>query len=264
MKKKMVETNRFWQKTAVVVFWLLVWQGLSLLVKPSFLVAGPVETLRTLIMLCTKEVALFFTTIGHSFGNILMGFWIAVIGSVVLAGIAWRYSFAALLLQPLERIMKSIPVASCVIILLLWVGSEKLSLVLTVMVAFPVLYTGLLTALGQVDKELLEMADCFRMKRWRRICVIYLPGVAPGFLSGMTTAYGMSFRAGIAAELIAVPAKTIGEQLYYAKIYLDTAQVFAWTVAMLLVCFLTERVILWVMHGIIKRVSKAAKGGDRR
>ena len=41
----------------------------------------------------------------------------------------------------------------------------------------------------------------------------------------------MAFKSGIAAEVIGVPDFSIGANLYEAKIYLDTASLFAWTLA---------------------------------
>ncbi len=261
MNRQRTERKKFWQNIIVVLFWLFLWQGLSMLVTPSFLFAGPLETIEKVYVLCTEETKLFFGALCQSFGNILLGFLLATLVSVVLAGLAYQFDFVERLLYPLEQVMKSIPVASCVIVILLWFGSTQLSLVLTVMVAFPILYSDLLTSLRQTDTLLLEMAKCFSMSGWKKLRFVYLPSVFPSFLTGVTTAYGMSFRAGVAAELIAVPARTIGEQLYYAKVYMDTAGVFAWTFSMLLACFMTEKGLAFILRKLYKKISRSAKGG---
>ena len=60
----------------------------------------------------------------------------------------------------------------------------------------------------------------------------------------------MSWKSGIAAEVIGIPDSSIGEQLYYSKLYLDTAGLFAWTFVIILISAVFERIFLWLLGRI--------------
>ena len=57
----------------------------------------------------------------------------------------------------------------------------------------------------------------------------------------------MAWKSGIAAEVIGVPAHSIGEKLYMAKIYLSTAELFAWTFVIIIVSKVFEKLFLFLL-----------------
>ena len=101
--------------------------------------------------------------------------------------------------------------------------------------------------LAQTDPKLLEMAVVFRMPVWRKIRFIYLPALVPYLVSGCRIALGMSWKSGAAAEVIGLPEHSIGEHLYMAKIYLETADLFAWTLVIILVSAVFEQIVLFLI-----------------
>ena len=91
------------------------------------------------------------------------------------------------------------------------------------------------------------MALFFRMPLWKQVRYIYIPAVLPYLISGCRTALGMSWKSGVAAEVIGIPEGSIGEQLYYSKLYLDTAGLFAWTFVIIIVSAVFERIFLYFL-----------------
>ncbi len=87
------------------------------------------------------------------------------------------------------------------------------------------------------------MSRVFRFL-FKRLRYIYIPAVHPYLLSSCRTALGMSWKSGVAAEVIGIPQASIGEQLYYSKLYLDTAGLFAWTFAIIVISAVFERFFL--------------------
>ena len=77
------------------------------------------------------------------------------------------------------------------------------------------------------------MAKVFRVNLRRQIRYIYVSQVLPYFLSACRLSLGMCWKAGVAAEVIGVPSGSIGEKLYNAKIYLNTPDLFAWTIVII-------------------------------
>ena len=147
-------------------------------------------------------------------------------------------------------LIKSVPVASFVILALIWIGSRNLAVFTSFLVVVPMVYVSTLSGMKHTDKKLLEMARVFRMPMWKRIHYIYVPALLPYLVNGCRTALGMSWKSGVAAEVIGIPEGSIGEQLYYSKLYLDTAGLFAWTFVIIIISALFERFFLYLLKKI--------------
>ena len=144
------------------------------------------------------------------------------------------------LAEPDAGAVKAVPVASFVILVLLWVSSRELSIVISFLMALPVVYTNVLEGIEQTDPALLEMAEVFGIRGWERVRLVYASQVLPYVRAAISLGLGLSWKAGIAAEVIGLPDFTIGEHLYDAKVYLDTPSLFAWTVAIVALSALVE------------------------
>ena len=215
-----------------VAFWLLVWQLGAWAVGSRIVLVGPLEVLRRL-----GELALtgeFWGSVALSLGRIAAGFALAVAAGVGLAACASRVRVARELLAPLVGAVKAAPVASFVILVLLWVPSSRLSVIISFLMAFPIVYTNVLEGIRATDPKLLEMADVFGVRGLDRVRTIYVAQVLPYVRAACALAMGLAWKAGIAAEVIGLPDLSIGEHLYDAKVFLDTPDLFAWTLVVVL------------------------------
>ena len=234
------------KKLLIVAGWLAAWQLLSLLVHNPILMAGPAETLQALAeLIVTAE---FLESLAFSFLRIVGGFLAGSAAGILLAYLADRKKLLGEILSPLVTVLKSVPVASFIILALIWFGSGALSFVISFLVVFPILYLNTQQGLQSLDEKLLEMAEVFHISSASRLKYIVLPGVYPFLQSGFALALGMSWKSGVAAELIGQYKLSIGNQLYMDKITLDTAGVFAWTVVILLVSWLFEKAFLALLR----------------
>ena len=96
------------------------------------------------------------------------------------------------------------------------------------------------TALRAIPSSYHELASVYRLPLWRRIHRIYAPHTLPYFLSACKSSLGLAWKAGIAAEVLALPALSIGKQLNESKLYLETTDLFAWTVVVVLLSLALE------------------------
>ena len=150
--------------------------------------------------------------------------------------------------------MKAVPVASFVILILIWVSSKNLSVVISFLMVFPILYTNTRNGLRELDTALLEMTDVFQVPRPVRLRWVILPQLYPYIRTGCSLSLGLCWKAGTAAEVIGIPNRSIGEHLYQAKIYLDTPGLFAWTAAIVYASFCLEKAVLKGMDLAEKRM----------
>ena len=154
--------------------------------------------------------------------------------------------------------MKSVPVVSFVILALIWAGSKRLSLFISFVVVFPMIYESVLAGLASADFRLLEMAQVFQIPFTRTFRFIYLPALLPYLAANCRSAIGMGIKSGIAAEVIGIPEHSIGEQLYTAKIYLETDRLFAWTAVIIAMSWFLERGFLILLEKAGQRLHTSA------
>ncbi len=247
--------NERLQRLLAAALAVAVWQAASMAVGSSLLLASPVQVAARLAALL--PTAAFWQTIFFSLLRIAGGFLLALVLAAVLALAAGRLRVVEILLQPYVLAIKSVPVASFIILALIWLKTAQLSLFISFLMVFPALYTNILVGIKSADGQLLEMAQVFRVPWKRRLRMIYLPAIRPFLLAGSATALGMSWKAGVAAEVIGVVSGSIGERLYDAKIYLQTADLLAWTVVIVAMSAGFE----WLMLRLLRRVFRTL-GGD--
>lgn len=253
MKKK-----QMWQKAAAILFWLILWQAAAVFMKNSIVFVGPAEMLQSLCeQMQGKE---FWVSVANTVIKIMGGFLAAFFGAVLTAGLAFRFNWLKILLEPPITLAKSVPVASFVVLLLILAGSGNLSVYIVLLMVFPIIYINMGQGLERVDKKMLEMARVFGMRPWKQFLYIYRPTFLPFLISGCRVALGMSWKSGIAAEIIGVPAHSIGERLYMAKIYLNTDSLFAWTLVIILLSLAFEKVFLLVLKRLGGKAWKGEAG----
>lgn len=219
--------KRMMQKILVFLFWLGVWYLTACLVNNRVLLASPLETGKKLIgFLADAEV---YRIVFYSLLRIGTGFLLGLSMGVLFAVCSSRCSLAERMLTPLMGLFQAVPVASFAVILLIWWGSDGLTVAVCYMVVLPLIYAGTLEGLKAVDSKKKEMAELYRFPFLTKAVYLYRDALKPYLRGNLQVALGMSWKSGIAAEVIGVPRWSVGEQLYLSKIYLDTAGVFAWT-----------------------------------
>lgn len=234
----------FRRKTIIILFWLLMWHLLALWVNNKIMLVTPFQALRALASLLPKET--FWQSVAGSLIRIGLGFLLGLVVGVLLAILSNRFSFLEELLSPVISLFKAVPVASFVVLFLIWWGSSFLAVAVCFLIVLPNLYINTLEGLKATDKRLLEMADVFRIPFFNRFFYIYRPALKPFLLSGLKLSLGMGWKSGVAAEVIGTPDFSIGERLYMSKIYLETAEVFAWTAVVILLSLFFEKLVLWL------------------
>lgn len=225
----------------ILIFWLLVWQGANLFISNDILFAGPWDVLSALGR--QIRTADFWRTLAASFSRIGAGFLAAAALGIFLGAAAGRFSALEDFLAPVMLLFKSVPVASFVILALIWIGSDRLSVFISFVVVLPILYTSTLIGLKSADPKLLEMCRVYRVPVIRQIEAVYLPALLPHLLSSADSAIGLAIKSGVAAEVIGVPDYSVGGELYMAKIYLNTADLFAWTLVIIAAAWMLEHLL---------------------
>lgn len=229
----------------IAAFWLLLWQILSVLVGKSVLLPSPFEVASRLAVLFFEKS--FWLSVGNSLLRILLGFVLGTALGILFAVLTFRFPLVRSFLSPFLSVIKATPVASFIVLAFITLSAGSIPVLTAALVVLPGVWASTETGLREIDPRLLEMAKAFQMPRSRRLTAVIFPSLAPYFLAVIHSAMGMAWKAGIAAEVICPYGDSLGHQLYNAKIYMETPDLFAWTAVVILFSVLFEKLFLHLM-----------------
>ena len=229
-------------------FWLGVWQLCAFLVDRhvggrgnELLLPYPVSVWSALVSLAGTGV--FWRTVLFSLGRIGFGLaWGIVLGGM-LAIATSASSWCDRLFSPAIRVVRAAPVASFILLVLLWTGKNIVPAVICALMVLPVVWDNLVKGIQAVDPRLLELGRVYRFPRWKTVWLIYLPALRPHILSALSTATGLAWKSGVAAEVLCLPEPSLGQRIYYTKYYLDIPELFAWTAVVVSLSMALERLL---------------------
>lgn len=223
------------------VFWLAVWQLAAMGVGQELLLPTPVAVIERLFSLAAEGA--FWQTAGLTLLRIFSGIVAGVAAGTALAVLTCAFKAADWIFTPLVKIIRATPVASFIILVMLWVARIYVPGLISALMVLPVVWGNVSKGVRETDKNLLELAKAYRFGRWKTLRLVYVPSVMPYFSAGVNTALGLAWKAGVAAEVLCLPRPSVGTELYNAKQYLETPSLFAWTLVVIILSFLLEKAV---------------------
>lgn len=246
--------RRFARKAGIIAFWLAVWQLLDVIIDNRLVLAGPIRVAQALVEQIGQPD--FWVICGASFGRIALGFLLSFVVGFLLALMSCRHRLFRDFVDPIISLLRTIPVASFIILLLIWVGNQALTVFLAFFIVLPLIYTNMVTGFESVDRQMLEMARVYGLSRWRTFLYIYRPAFMPFLMSSTKISLGMTWKSGIMAEVLATPKPSIGKEMATARTFLDTPDLLAWTVVVMVLSFLFEKAFM----ELLKRANRPLGG----
>lgn len=237
-----MELAKYIKRLFAIIIQLAVWQLAATLINEKILLVSPVEVAGRLAVIWQEEG--FFDSVLFTFEHIAIGFLIGLIAGIVLASAAYALPVIEEILWPWMAMVKAVPVASIVVICLIWLTAGNLSVFISFLVVLPIVYNNILTGLKAQSVQLKEMAEVFRIPFFKKVRFVVLPQISAYIISACKTGVGMAWKAGVAAEIIGTPNRSVGRMLFLSKIYLDTAGALAWTVIIVLLSIFSEKVFM--------------------
>lgn len=245
---------RFLRGVAVAAFWLMVWAGGCYLANQQLFLPLPYpwDVLQTLWHLMGESN--FWLVVGTSLLRVVVGFLLAFITGTVLAVLTTRLAVVHTLVAPILSIVRAAPVASFIFVAFLWIRAESMPAFISFLMVLPLVWENVRQGILHTDVKLLEMATVFRLNRRERLRHIHLPTIRPYLQAAVSTGFGFAWKAGVAAEILCWPNQSIGYHIAAAKNLVETAEVFAWTVMVVLLSVILE----WILRRLLNRWEVAA------
>lgn len=222
-------------------FWLMIWQIVYMIVEKDLIVPSPFDTFSALAaMLFTGE---FYINAGATMYRVIVGIIVSFVAGIVTALLSFLFKLIRDMLSFFVTFLKSTPVMAVIIFAILWLTSGNVPIFACFLMCYPVVYTNTLSGLESLDKNFLEMAYIYKLKPVTRIRYLYLPSILPHIRSAISLISGLSWKTVVAAEVLSSPRFSMGYNLLNAKVYLETDQLFAWIIAIVILSILFEKFI---------------------
>ena len=241
MKQKTKKYKKALYTLISAVVWIGLWQIVSMIYDMDFVLPSPVRTLEVLCGNMSRGA--FWSAVGFSVVRILLGFVLSAMLGIILALLSIRAKAVGVLFDPFCSVMRAVPVASFIILVLVMFSSEYVSVIVSMLMGFPVIYSTLRRGIEAADGELIEVADLFRVGYLGRLGYIYLPHLSPYISSALSVACGLCFKSGIAAEVIGNPRGSVGGEMYLSKISFDMPELLSYTVVIVVISVICEKAI---------------------
>lgn len=253
MTKKSFSVKKLVHITIAAFFWISVWYAAAYFVKSELLLPYPHRVIGALFtLMATGE---FYLSVLFSVLRILGGFLIGIIAGLLCGIVSSLSKLSDMLISPMMTVIRSTPVASFIILTLVWFENTAVPVFISFLMVTPIIYAQTMLGINKCDNDILEMTRAFGFTPARSLLHFWIPSVKPYFISGLLTSMGLAWKAGIAAEVLCSPSPSIGKDLYEAKKYLETPDMLAWTLTVIILSMLLER--------LIKKHLTHSKGGKQ-
>lgn len=234
----------------IALFWLGIWEIASLIIGPIFF-PSPIDVIiRIFELIKTGD---FFIDVLYSLGRVGLGIVIAIVLGSVTALLCSFHHIAYEIISPLVSIIKSTPVASFIILIWIFIGNNATPVVISALMVFPIVFTNLYQGMKSVDIGLLEVCRLYKIPRKKMIKSLYIPTITPYFISSLLSSIGLGWKAGIAAEVLCVPLRSIGKAIFESKQYLNYADLFAWTATVIILSFIFEVLLTKLLKKLLSK-----------
>lgn len=236
---------------AALLFWIFVWYLASEKIDSIFILPSPALVFPRLFALaCTGT---FYQVLFVSFLRITMGFFMGMTLGFVLGFLTHYIRPAKALLSPLMSIIRATPVASVILVVIFWIEREGVPSFISILMVLPIVWQNTVLGLEKKDRNLEEVAKVFQFGKWKTFFRLDLPQVVPFVFSAGKTALGLAWKAGVAAEVLALPKVSIGMMIYHAKLYLETIDLYAWTIAIIIFSLILEKLFAALFRAAERR-----------
>ena len=239
----MIFLKKLFYSAACVLFWIAVWQIIHLAVSEAILVPSPLSVFKRLFELCAENT--FWLSVITSLLRVLSGLFFGTVLGIFLAVLTAKSNLLKNLLGPVLHVIKATPVASFIILAILWLSVENVPAFTAMLIVLPTVWANTEKGIASVDKDLLQMGRAFGLSKKEIFLRITTPSVKPFFAAALNSAVGLAWKAGIAAEVICPHGESMGSALHDSKIYFETVDTFAWTVAVIILSVVLEKALLW-------------------
>ncbi len=239
------------QAVLTAMFWIAIWEILFIAIGKEIIVPSPFSVAKRVFELAGEWQ--FWKSVFMSVERISLGLVLGITAGTLMATVC-RINFLQNLFTPLRTMIKATPVASFIMLAWIWLKRDSIPVFVSMLMVIPIVWGGVEMGIKSVSKDMKEFAVMYKLSKKTVLTNIYIPTILPHFSSALCTSAGLVWKAGIAAEVLCQPKNSIGANLYGAKNILNTLDVFTWTVVVIIISIILEKLIKALMGRIHKNL----------
>lgn len=243
-----------------LAFWFIIWYAFADIIDKDIILPSPVSVIRDLASMMSESS--FWISCGTTIIRIIIGTVLGILCGIVIAILMLVSNVVRILLFPLISVIKATPVASFIIAALFWIGRGHVPAFISFLIVLPIISDAVYTGIKNVDVNLEEVTVLFRFSIMKKVRYLYIPSVVPYFLSALRISIGMAWKSGVAAEVLCTPADSIGKALNMTKVYMETSHMFAWTITIIILSVIFERITVNLVGRGLKKYGMMMEGTD--
>lgn len=232
-----------------IIFLFGIWKLISVLSDSEQIVPSPEQIIFTVFEIITRQN--FFPSVLSSIYRGLIGFIIAFILAFLTGVPAGMSRSIYIFLNPVLVAIRSTPVISLILLIIIWAGNELVPVFIAVLTMFPIICVNIIEGIRNVDKSLIEMGHVYKVNKYRILTGISIPSILPFLTGGISNALGFGWRAIIIGEVLAQPGLGIGTRMQDAQIFLMVGELIAWTLVAILISYIFEAIMRMIERRIV-------------
>lgn len=216
------------------------------MVKHPLILPHPITVLEAVWRIISSTTGLL--SIGMTFLRLSIIISVITVLAISLGFLMGKHKKIEPFLRPWLTGIKSIPIISIIVIILIMFGQSLAPWIITFMVVFPIIYQATLEGVHQMDQDLLDVFYMEDARFLESIKHVYLPLLKNHIFLSLLQSFSLGLKVLVMAEYFAQSKHSIGRSLFIAKANIEYADVFAWTIIIVLCAIMIEAVIYKVQH----------------
>lgn len=195
----------------------------------------------------------FYTGIGATLVRTLTGLTVSALLASAAVLLSFFHPFWRRAFDRLAVILQAIPNIAYIILLLFWTSRQNAVILVIFFLLFPMIYRDLSETMTDLKHKMQDVLFLYPQPWYVMIRKAFLPQLRPSFSASMKSAASLAFKAGIMAEILASVPAGLGRLMQSARLNINVAGVAGYVIWMLLLVFLLEQVITWMLKVIFER-----------
>lgn len=241
MPDSITRLNKHYYYLFGILLLVLLWQLLSEQ-YPQVLVPSPYETWQGLVNIWISGA--LGDNLKISFQRQITAMSLGLLIGLTSGMLAGWFPRLEVLMQPLVSLLLAMPPIVLVVMAMIWFGmGTKMTIFLVSLLVFPIMHTNTVEGFKSIDPAIIQMSKVYRLPLPLAISKIYIPGMLHGLIAGFSMGAASSIRLTVMAELLGA-REGMGQQIAISRSYLETEQLFAWVLVLLVILASLEFVLI--------------------
>ncbi len=232
---------------------LVCWQIFSVVINSELILPSPKLVLISIMQIINTKI--FWINFCFTLHRIIVAFFISVSIGFFIGCLCGLNEYVNVFFKFPISIIRTTPVIAFILIALFWFKSSTIPIFVSILMTLPIICTSVANGFFSVDKKLIQMAKLYKISFFQQFIKIKMHFVLPYFLSGIKSAFGLTWKVVVAGEIISLPKKAIGTVLSQAQVHLETQKVIAYTILIVFFSFIIES-----LFGVLLRIIKSKNG----